>query len=142
MMLYLDTSALVKLFMDEADTRLITRLLQDADAVFTHTITYAESRAALAKAVRMRRISDAMHRDYKAALEVYWKKLDLIEPHMAHIRQAGELAEIYGLRGYDSVHLAAAVWLYEQSASLTFACFDQHLNKAASMLGMEIIGSG
>ncbi len=140
MIVYLDTSALVKLFIDEPDTHRIARLLQDADAVFTHIITYAETRAALAKAVRMRRISDATHRDYKAALEVYWKNLDLIAPQMAHIRQAGEFAERYGLRGYDSVHLAAAAWLFEQSASLMFACFDHHLNKAASALGMEILG--
>jgi len=138
MIVYLDTSALVKLFIDEPDTKVITHLLQDADAVFTHTITYAESRAALAKAVRMQRITDATHRDYKAALEAYWKNLDLIEPNMIHIRQAGEFAETYGLRGYDSVHLAAAAWLFEQS-SLTFACFDHHLNKASSALGMETI---
>ena len=140
MIVYLDTSALVKLFMDESKTQRITRLLQDADAVFTHTITYAEARAALAKAVRMGRISDTTHCAYKAALEVYWKNLDLIAPHMAHIRQAGEFAERYGLRGYDSLHLAAAAWLFEQSGSLMFACFDHHLNKAASALGMEITG--
>ena len=139
MIVYLDTSALVKLFVDEPDTKHITRLLQDADAVFTHTITYAESRAALAKAVRMQRITDTTHRDYKAALEAYWKNLDLIELNMIRIRQAGEFAETYGLRGYDSVHLAAAAWLFEQSLTLTFACFDHHLNKAASALGMDTI---
>ena len=139
MIAYLDTSALVKLFLDEPDTKVITDLLQGASAVFTHMITYAESRAALAKAVRMQRITDETHLAYKAALEGYWENIDVISLNMAHIKQAGQLAETHGLRGYDSVHLAAAELLFEQSPAFTFACFDQHLNKAARAMGMQVL---
>ncbi len=139
MIVYLDTSALVKLFLDEPDTKVVADLLQDASAVFTHMITYAESRAALSKAVRMKRITDETYLAYKAALEGYWKNIDVISLNMAHIRQAGALAETYGLRGYDSVHLAAAKWLFEQSPTFTFACFDQHLNQAARTIGMRVL---
>lgn len=139
MIVYLDTSALVKLFVDEPDTEVIARLLEDADAVFTHVISYAEARAALAKALRMQRITDEIHREYKMALEEYWRNLDLIELDWAHIRQAGEFAETYGLRGYDSVHLAAAAWLLGQTSGLVFTCFDHHLNQAAAALGMNTV---
>ena len=41
-----------------------------------------------------------------------------------------------GLRGYDSVQLAAAHQLHEHFAlPLTFACFDRRLNQAATIAG-------
>jgi hypothetical protein len=43
-------------------------------------------------------------------------------------------------RAYASVHLAAAVLLFRQSRQpVTFACFDQHLNKAAKVLGLSLL---
>jgi len=139
MIVYLDTSALVKLFIDEPETTVVADALNDASAVFTHMITYAEARAALAKAVRMQRITDERHATYKAALEKYWENLEVISLNMARIKQAGYLAEAHGLRGYDSVHLVAAELIFEQSSAFTFACFDQHLNKAARAIGMQTL---
>jgi len=136
---YLDTSALVKLFIDEPDTAVIADLLQHASATFTHLITYAEARAALAKAVRMKRINDEAHISYKVALESYWGNIDVISLNMSQIKRAGDLAEIHGLRGYDCVQLAAAELIFEQSRDVTFASFDQHLNQAARAIGMQIL---
>jgi len=139
MIIYLDTSALVKLFIDGPETTVVADLLNDASAVFTHMITYAEARAALAKAVRMQRITDERHVAYKAALENYWGNLDVISLNMARIKQAGALAEAHGLRGYDCVHLAAAELVFAQNTVFMFACFDQHLNKAARSIGMQTL---
>jgi len=136
---YLDTSALVKLFMDEPDTAVVADLLQHASVTFTHLITYAEARAALAKAARMQRLTGEMHIAYKVALESYWEKLDVISLNMSQIKRAGDLAETHGLRGYDCVQLAAAELIFEQSRDFTFASFDQHLNKAAGAIGMQIL---
>jgi len=136
---YLDTSALVKLFIDEPDTAVIADLLQHASATFTHLITYAEARAALAKAVRMKRINDEAHISYKVALESYWENIDVISLNMSQIKRAGDLAETHGLRGYDCVQLAAAELIFEQSRDFTFASFDQHLNQAAQTIGMQIL---
>jgi len=139
MILYLDTSALVKLFIDEPGTTVVANTLNDASAVFTHIIAYAEAHAALAKAFRMRRITEERLVAYKAALENYWENLEVILPNMACIKQAGHLAEAHGLRGYDSVHLAAAELIFDQNTAFAFACFDRHLNQAASALGMQIL---
>jgi len=139
MIIYLDTSALVKLFIDEPETTVVADLLNDASAVFTHMITYAEARAALAKAVRMQRITAERHVAYKAAFENYWENLDVISLNMARIKQAGQLAEAYGLRGYDCVHLAAAELVCVQNTVFMFVCFDQHLNKAARAIGMQTL---
>jgi hypothetical protein len=56
------------------------------------------------------------------------------------VERAGDFADIFALRGYDSVQLAAA---FEASCiaqiPIAFACFDHRLNKAAGILGMAVI---
>ena len=48
MTLYLDTSSLVKLYVAEAESESVRRLVDDADIVATAAIAYPEARAALA----------------------------------------------------------------------------------------------
>jgi predicted nucleic acid-binding protein len=59
------------------------------------------------------------------------------------MRRAGDLAEHYNLRGYDSVHLAAAESLIigHGSGFLRFASFDHALNAAASAVGLRLLAA-
>jgi len=51
---------------------------------------------------------------------------------------AGNLAEKYALRGFDSIHLASALKLREElSSPVTFSCFDDNLQKASKREGLE-----
>ncbi len=139
MIVYLDTSALIKLFVDEPGTKETASALDEAGAVFTHIITYAEARAALAKAARMKRITNKRHASYKAALENYWDNLEVITLNLPLIKRAGNLAEKHALRGYDSIHLAAAELVFRQHIEFIFACFDKNLNMAASAMGIKTL---
>lgn len=52
---------------------------------------------------------------------------------------AGDLADTFALRGYDSVQLAAAEIFYNASGSrVSFACFGTRLQKAAKVRGMRV----
>jgi len=139
LILYLDTSALVKLFVDEPETATVAEFLELAGTTFTHLITYAETRAALAMAQRMGRISAKQLGSYKTALEHFWDDLEVVIPEITLVRRAGDLAEQFGLRGYGSIHLAAAERVASQGMDFTFACFDSRLNSAARTLGMQTI---
>ncbi len=140
MIVYLDTSALIKLFVDEPQTGIVADTLDKAQSVFTHLITYAEARAALARALRMKRVTPEGLESRKTALEHHWSDLEVIMPDIPLVKRAGDMAEIYALRGYDSIHLAAAELLTKQtSMRLTFACFDNNLNTAADILGMTTL---
>jgi len=56
------------------------------------------------------------------------------------VELAGEYADSFALRGYDSIQLAAAAEAGRISGSpLTFACFDMRLNKAARLLGLQTL---
>ena len=53
---------------------------------------------------------------------------------------AGDYADTFALRGYDSIQLAAAFEAGRVAESpICFACFDTRLNKAASVLGMSCL---
>lgn len=47
MILYLDTSALVKLYVEEAGTVVVVARIEEAEAVTTARVTYAEARERL-----------------------------------------------------------------------------------------------
>ena len=59
MILYLDTSALVKLYVEELGTSMVTARVERAEAVATVRATYAEARAALARHRRERALTAA-----------------------------------------------------------------------------------
>lgn len=141
MILYLDTSAIVRLYVREAGHELVWSAAQEASQTATHLIAYAEMRAALARMQRMDRLNKAEAASIKRAFESDWRNTIRITPTEAMIRHAGDLAERFGLRGYDSVHLAAAESLRVSHGSdfLGFACFDHALNAAASDIGLRLL---
>ncbi len=131
MILYLDASALVKLYVEEAGTSGIAARVQSAEAVATVLITYAEARAALA---RHRREGALSARDLRRAvreLDREWDAYNIVDLTDALVRSAGALAERHALRGYDGVQLAAALELRAAGAGVEFCAFDTHLNRAA-----------
>lgn len=110
MISYFDTSILMKLLIDDEAYRPESeRLWLDSDYVVSAEITYVEARAALAAARGSRRLTAAAARTAKNELEMLWEQLSIVVVDTALVRAAGDVAERDGLRGYDAVHLAAAI---------------------------------
>ena len=66
--------------------------------------------------------------------------LNLVRAEMALIRRAGDLADRFGPRGCDSLHLSAAEWIATGAGTtITFARFDSPLNDAALSLGLTLL---
>ncbi len=140
MILYLDTSAFVRLYVYEEDHELIWSTVQDAQQTATHLIAYAEMRAAFARMLRMRRLRKTDVASIKKAFESDWRGMLQLMPTEGMVRRAGDLAERFGLRGYDSVHLAAAESLViDRRHPVHFASFDSNLNCAAAELGLNTL---
>jgi len=138
MIVYLDTSAWVKLFVEESGSNKVRQIVGDCTAVCTHLITYVEIHAALARARRMHRLTDASWQTAINHFDLEWQHTMVISVDEPLVRRAASLALAYKLRGYDSVHLAAAEMLKNQlSERLTFISFDNELNNASSALGIN-----
>ena len=139
MILYLDTSALVKLYVLETDTATVKQLLDAAEMSSTSRIAYAEARAAFA---RKRREQAVTLRNYRTVVEDFdndWESFFIVDVSDALTKRAGQLAEKFALRGYDAIHLASAVIVGEQgNQAVRFACFDEKLSRAARRQGLIV----
>jgi len=135
--LYLDTSSLLKLLLDEPGSATVTALADAAEVLASSRIAYAEARAALARARRAQRLTDASHRAAVAAFEDLWTGFAAVEVSEAVVRQAGDLAEQHALRGFDAIHLASALVVQRQSShSVSFSAWDETLMRAALVEGL------
>jgi predicted nucleic acid-binding protein len=133
MTLYLDTSSLVKLYIDEPGSDEVRQDLSQASGAATSLITYAEARAVFARARRLGHITPAGFRAVKQDFEADWPMLMIVQPSDTLCRRAGDLAERYGLRGFDSIHLASLLHLAgDDRSEVRFSSFDRDLNRAAT----------
>jgi predicted nucleic acid-binding protein len=138
MIVYLDASALVKRYVAEAGSKAIISLIRKATIIGTAAISRAEVSAALAKAVRMK----ALNRDEgTSALQVFaadWESLARLQITEVLIARAATLAWEHGLRGYDAVHLAAAIfWQEIMDEPVILATYDRQLWLGASTSGLS-----
>lgn len=138
MILYCDTSALLKLYIAETGSPALKRLVAAAEAVATCRIAWAEAHAALARRVREVPGDATAAAQAKRALACDWPRFLIMEVAQDVLERAAEYADTFALRGDDSVQLAAAHALaIESGVPVTFACFDERLNKAAKVLAMQ-----
>ena len=133
MTLYLDTSSLVKLYVEEIGSDAVRDLVAESVVVSTSMVAYPETRAALTRLRRNGDLSPATFSAAKRSFERQWPAfftLDVTEPVS---REAGELAERYALRGFDALHLASFAEIARKAgpAKTRFSSFDDRLNKAS-----------
>ena len=63
-----------------------------------------------------------------------------VEVSQQLVKTAGRFADVFALRGYDSVKLAAAHELHDNAEqTVLFACYDRRLNQAAQLLQLEVL---
>lgn len=132
MIVYLDTSSLVKLYVEEKSSRLVRELVERAELVATSVVTYAEARAAFARQRREAGLTAAEFAQAREDFEQDWPRYLAVEVNEAVYRRTGDLAEKHHLRGFDSLHLASYLSLYGDGLrQISFSSFDEALNRAA-----------
>ncbi|MGH2641593.1 MAG: type II toxin-antitoxin system VapC family toxin [Actinomycetota bacterium] len=134
---YLDTSALVKLFLrDEDDAATVRDVIAALDVVYASRIAQVEGRAALAAARRAGRITAGGHATAKQDLDRAVGSLRIIELHPSLARAAGDIAERLELRALDAVHLASALALGGRDTVVI--TWDRTLAFAATKAGLAV----
>jgi uncharacterized protein len=138
--LYLDTSSLVKLYVAEPGSDAVRTLVHGATVVATSSIAYTETRAAFARRRRERALPAAAFSSAKTAFEAEWPAYLAVDVTPALCREAGEFAERYRLRAFDSIHLAAFATVARAAGAreTRFSTFDSALTRAARSLARTL----
>jgi predicted nucleic acid-binding protein len=140
LILFCDSSALVKLYVQEEGSDRMRLAAKRVKMVAAARIAYAEAMAALSRRGREAPVDGPSIGLAKQSLIADWDKYVLVEITQDLMGLAADLAETFALRGYDSVQLAAARMLQQSvGQAFQFASFDQRLSKAAGVLGMETL---
>jgi len=138
MILYLDTSSLVKLYLEEVGSEAVHRWAQEAEILATSRVAYPETLAALARRWREGDLDEAGFQRVVDAFKEQWHAFAILDLNET---LAGELAITHALRGFDAIHLAAALDLRREAVDIlvAFTAFDGRLLQAARAEGLLVL---
>ena len=143
MILFCDTSALMKAYASEDHSEHVRRLLNESAQCLVSLITWAEMFAAFSMKQRTQQITGEQAAEGIARLKKEWGSFGKIAVDPTLVADAGDLAQRFGLRAYDSIQLASAQRTHRQlGRNLLFCCFDKQLNAAATALGIGVAPLG
>jgi len=144
MIVYFDTSALVKRYIEEAGSREVNALWEDENATLGSVIiTQVEMAAALQKAVRLNNAPEALLAEIWQDFLDDWGSFTRIQVSTVTVERASQISFAYKLRGYDALHLAAAqTWQERLNLPVTLTTFDRDLWLAGREAGMSVWPEG
>jgi len=147
MIYYCDSSAVSKIYLEEAGTSFMRKIRQNAprDELFINDITGPEVLSALHRRFRAGDLTPEVFsqacKDFRRDYFEFFHRVSLSEPIFA---SAMELIEKYPLKGYDSIQLAIARHLQgilriSNGQEVHFLGSDKVLNNAAQNEGLVVI---
>ena len=139
-MIYLDSSALVKRYVEEEGTNSVKSILEDNGLIATSKLTYPEILSALMRKVRAGEIE---RKKFNGILDVFdkdWEHVLVLDFHNDLLQVLKMLIEKHPLKAADAIHLSSALWLKLSSKTdITFIASDSSLLKAARAEKLQVI---
>jgi predicted nucleic acid-binding protein len=132
MSIYVDKSALLKRYVDEADSDAADALLKSDPELLTARHTIVEVRRNLARLLSGRPLVVA-----RAAFVADLRSISIIELDEVACESAATVAETTGVRTLDALHLAAAQRI--SAPGVGFLTFDSRQAQAARSLGLTVV---
>lgn len=133
MTLYVDSSALLKRYVDEHDSEAASTLMSSDPVLVTSRITEIEVRRNLARLLEGSALSDA-RRQFSQDLDAF----ALVGLDPTTCAEASRIAETTSCRSLDAIHLASAT---RAGPTTTFLTFDIRQAQVARSLGLSVVGA-
>jgi uncharacterized protein len=134
MSLYLDSSALLKRYVEEDDSRACDRILQSDRSWITSRLTWVEV---------LRNLARLLEGEDRSRLEgvfrTDWSRMHIVELDRITCEQAADLAKTQGVRTLDALHLSAARRV--GGPGMPFVTYDVRQAQAARALGLTVLGN-
>ncbi len=141
--IYLDTSALIKLYVEEEGTERVVAITHDFDGVqiIILDVTPLEARSAVRRRQREGDISGADADRILDRIEDDTSSSFLVQPSTsAVIEGAARLIDRHPLRAYDALQLAGCLVIRDiVPGPLTFVCADVRFCEAAELEGLTVL---
>jgi uncharacterized protein len=132
--LYVDSSALLKRYIEEPDSDAAEKLIRSDPSLLTARHTIVEIRRNLA-----RLLSESDAGAARTAFAEDIRAFSIIELDEITCETAAGIAEMTGVRALDALHLAAAQRI--GGPAIPFLTFDVRQAQAARNLGLTVIGT-
>jgi predicted nucleic acid-binding protein len=138
MILYLDTSALVKRYFEEKYSVEVITAWKSALAISTSAVAYAELVAAVYRKAAEVRVKKSLIQKIMGAFQEDWPSFIIVEVDNRLNETIHKVIANYNLRGFDAIHLASALAVGSAIADdFLFACYDERLRQAARAEGLN-----
>ena len=139
-MIYLDSSALVKRYTEEAGTDSVKSILATSGLITTSKLTYPEILSALMRKVRSGEIEKKTFHGIVDKFDKDWDHILVLDFHNDLLPIVKTLIEKHPLKAADAIHLSSALWLKLSSkVAVTFVASDSNLVKAAEAEKLQVM---
>jgi uncharacterized protein len=138
MILYLGTTVLAKLYIEEPDSAIVRQWVNASEIVATCRIAYTEIISAIELRYRHKDFSKAVYDLILKNFSEDWLRLAILDFDEL---EAGAFVKKYKLRRFSAIHLSAAKLLMRQrdGLALAFSSTDHALCRAASEEGLYVL---
>ena len=137
MILYLDTSALLKRYFKEPYSNEMLSRWKEATQIITSSVAYAETMASLYRKKREVDLSSNVFNKLVNSFHLDWESFIRVEVNEDLNETIHKVVARHPLRGFDAIHLASAILTHARiNEAFLFACFDQKLTNGAQMEGL------
>jgi len=126
MIIYLDTSALVKLYVEESGSQRVREEIEKVEVVATSRIAYVEARAGFSRKLREGEFKKREHRQVVEDFERDWVNYFIMEVSEDVARLGGSLTEGHSL-----------ILQNRLCSGVCFLCFGEQLKRAAQAEGLQ-----
>lgn len=133
MTVYLDSSAILKRYLDEEDSDYFVSVIDDDPIRVTSWLAWVEVRRNL-----WRRADPSARDALVRAFEADWSHFSVIDVDSRVSMEAARIAQRSGMRSLDAVHLGTAVLVGREL--LSFVTADVRQARAARELSMQVQG--
>jgi uncharacterized protein len=149
-MLYLDSSALIKRYVQEEGSKAVASRFETGEKLYTSVLSYAEVHAAIGRKYRDKELNtDQKERLVDDFLDDWLFSLSILELTTAAMSALPALCEQYSLKASEAVHLSAAFWLKDAirlrakrfddgGGIVEFGVSDRRLGEAALKCGFQV----
>ncbi len=140
MILYLDTSALLKKYFQETGSDEVISRWKEATGIVTSSVAYAEALASIYRKKREVKFNRGIFEKILHLFRRDWNSLIRVEVTDELNDWIDKMVSRYPLRGFDAIHLASALIVHDKlSENFLFVCYDNKLLQAAQSAGLKTL---